>query len=101
MVTIGCVKCPNCGKKLFFYDSVNRKVKSKYGLHYFITLRRLKCKNCHSVHREIPDCIFPYKRYESFIIEGILEGLIDYNTIGFEDFPCEQTIKRWLALYQK
>lgn len=56
---------------------------------------RLRCCNCHAVHRELPDFIFPYKQYEADIIIGVLEGLITCETLGFEDYPCEMTMIRW------
>ena len=49
-----------------------------------------------SVGRFIENFIFPYKQYESEIIRGVLEGLITCETLGFEDYPCEMTMLRWL-----
>ena len=31
------------------------------------------------------------------VIIGVLEGLITCETLGFEDFPCEMTMFRWLS----
>ena len=45
----------------------------------------------------LPDYILPYKHYESEIIFGVLEGLIDLDTYGYEDYPCETTMNRWRA----
>lgn len=39
--------------------------------------------------------IYPYKQYESEIIDGVIEGLITCDTVGFEDYPCELTMIRW------
>ena len=39
----------------------------------------------------------PYKQYEAEVIIGVLEGLITCETLGFEDFPCEMTMLRWLS----
>jgi hypothetical protein len=36
-------------------------------------------------------------RYESEIIIGVLEGLITCETLGYEDYPCEATMRRWRA----
>ena len=47
-----------------------------------------------SVKRYI-DFLHPYKQYDSEIIDGVIEGLIDSDTLGFEDYPCEMTMKRW------
>ena len=29
------------------------------------------------------------------IVDGVKEGLIDSDTLGFEDYPCELTMKHW------
>lgn len=42
---------------------------------------------------------FPYKQYEAELISGVLEGLITVETLDFEDYPCESTMKRWLDEY--
>ena len=49
-------------------------------------MRRLQCTRCGSVHRELPELIFPYKQYEAEVIIGVLEGFITCETIGFEDY---------------
>ena len=49
------------------------------------------------LHRELTELLFPYKQYESEVITGVLEGLITCETIGFEDYPCEMTMLRWLS----
>ncbi len=87
--------CPKCGGGLIFFDTVKRIVRTKNGLRYTIKLRRFRCSFCGSIHREIPKIIFPYKQYESEIITGVREGLITPDVIGFEDNPCEETMKRW------
>lgn len=51
---------------------------------------------CNSIHREIPPEILPFKQYEKEIVEGVIEGLITSDTLGFEDYPCEMTMKRWI-----
>jgi len=37
-------------------------------------IRRLKCKECGKLHRELPDILLPYKHYRSEIIEEALDG---------------------------
>lgn len=96
MVESGATVCPYCNGELKYYDSVRRIVRTKYGKTTFILLRRLRCNNCRSIHREIPEIIFPFKHYEKEIIIGVVEGLITYNTIGFEDYPSELTMTRWI-----
>lgn len=90
--------CPKCGGHLKYYDSVPRLVRTKYGVKNKVAIRRLRCSQCNSVHREIPEFIFPYKQYEAEIIIGVIEGLIACETIGFEDYPCEMTMMRWRLL---
>ena len=63
----------------------------------WIVIRRLRCTICGSLHRELPEELFPYKQYEAEVIIGVLEGLITCETLGFEDYPCEMTMSRWLA----
>lgn len=90
--------CPKCGGRLKYYDSVDRIVRTKYGCKNKVKIRRFRCYKCRTMHRELPDFIFPYKQYEADIIIGVFEGLITCETIGFEDYPCEMTMLRWRAL---
>lgn len=96
MITDNVSTCPKCGGELKYYDSVKRIVRTKRRITTWFKLRRLRCQTCGALHRELPDYIFPYKQYESEIIIGVLEGLITYETLGFEDYPCEMTMTRWM-----
>lgn len=96
MVSNNVSACPNCGGGLKYYDSVSRIVRTKGGASDYIKIRRLRCADCSGVHREIPDSIFPYKQYEAEVIRGVLSGLITSDAFGYEDFPCEMTMVRWL-----
>lgn len=91
--------CPKCGGELKYYDSVKRIVRTKGGISKTISLRRFKCKECNSIHREIPEDIMPYKQYEAEIVLGVIEGLITCETLGYEDYPCELTMKNWIKKY--
>lgn len=95
MVTNNESTCPNCGGNLKYYDKVKRIVRTKRRKTKWVTIRRMKCKVCGGVHREIPDYIFPYKQYEAEIIRGVLDGIITCETLGYEDYPCEMTMIRW------
>lgn len=75
---------------------ISANVRTKNRKSEFIRIRRLHCQVCGAFHRELPDFIFPYKQYESEIIRGVLDGLITCETLGFEDYPCEMTMLRWL-----
>ena len=89
--------CPKCGGELKYYDRVQRIVRTKNRKTWKFPMRRLRCQGCRALHRELPNQIFPYKQYESEIIIGVLDGLITCETLGFEDYPCEMTMTRWLA----
>lgn len=93
--------CPKCGGELKYYDSVKRIVRTKYGRKTKVNIRRFRCKQCGSMHRELPDFIFPYKQYEADIIIGVIEGLITCETLGFEDYPWWSEVDPWItdALY--
>jgi len=95
MVSFGAEVCPECGGELRFFDKVRRIYWTKRKKVKQSTIRRFKCTKCKKIHREIPDYIIPYKRYESEIIFGVLEGFITPETLGFEDYPCETTMFRW------
>lgn len=95
MVTAEMPFCPKCGGDLKHYDSVRRIVRTKARRTTRVKLRRLRCIGCGALHRVLPDTLFPYKQYEAEVIRGVLEGLITYETIGFEDYPCEMTMARW------
>ena len=88
--------CPKCGGELKYYDSVNRLVRTKYSRKHKLKIRRFRCYKCKTMHRELPDFIFPHKQYEADIIIGVWEGLITCETLGFEDYPCEMTMLRWM-----
>lgn len=95
MILTGETTCPICGGNLRYYDSVNRRVKRKGGVTDILQLRRFRCEQCKRTHREIVADIFPYRQYEREIVVGVLEGYITSETLGFEDFPCEETMLRW------
>lgn len=90
--------CPLCNGKLKYYDTVKRIVLYKYRAKKKVYIRRFKCNSCKKTHRELPDFIYPFKFYDADIIQGFVEGLITYDTPGFEDYPCETTIMRWIKI---
>ena len=95
MVSNNQSTCPKCGGSLKYYDSVKRIVRTKNRATKMIIIRRLKCLECMSLHRELPEYLLPYKQYEVEIILGVIEGLITSDILGFEDYPCEMTMFRW------
>lgn len=96
MVQKGKKICPYCGGVLKHYDKVQRTVRTKFGRSYKLFLTRSYCHDCGSVHRELPNTIMPYKQYEKEIIKGVKTGTITYETLGYEDYPCEMTMLRWI-----
>lgn len=92
-MTVG--NCLMCGDKLKYYDSVRRIVRTNSRKSRWIIVPRYQCMGCRCIRRYLPDYIYPYKQYESEIIDGVIEGLITCNTVGFEDYPCELTMIRW------
>lgn len=99
MITSKDTKCPKCDGKLKYYDKVQRIVRTKNGMSRWIYIRRFRCLECHALHREIPDSIFPYKQYETDIIHGVIDGHISPFQLEYEDYPCEKTMERWIKLY--
>ena len=95
MVINNVSRCPECGGTLKYYDNVKRIVRGKGGKKQCIKIRRVRCIICRRLHRELPEFMVPYKQYETEIIQGVLEGFITSDTIGFEDYPCEMTMLRW------
>ena len=73
--------CPNCGvfAELKYYDRRKRAAINSSGKREIYSLRRLRCMKCKRMHTEIPDCLIPYKRYESAVFEAIHETCITNN----------------------
>ena len=88
--------CPKCRGILTYRDSRPRIRKHEGGGQDFIIIRRFRCENCHSYHNELPDCLLPYKHYETEVISGVLDGVITEQDEESEDFPSLPTIHRWL-----
>jgi len=97
MVREGVTICPRCSGRLLYLDRVKRIQRTKRRETWYVYIRRLKCESCGSSHRELPDEIFPYKQYEAEVIRGVVEGLITSETLGYEDYPCEDTMVLWRA----
>ena len=85
----------DCGGEMKHYDCVKRVVKGRSNSRDFTTIERKKCTVCGRVKRIIPTFLYPHKHYGVEIINGVIDGLITPETLGFEDYPCEITMKRW------
>ena len=64
--------CPCCSEDLKVIASRKRKFKNSSGDTRVLIIRRLRCTNCKRIHHELPDCLVPYKRYESASIERMV-----------------------------
>lgn len=83
-----CV-CPKCKGPLIVRDSKRRQVIMASGEVHTFLLRRLKCKQCNSLHLEFPDFIVPHKHYARDVIDMALAGSLN-------SCPAENsTIYRW------
>lgn len=100
MVRIGETRCPFCGGELKHRDYIWRTVYGKRRSVRKIRVEREICIDCKKVMRTLPDEILPYRRYETEIIFGVIEGLITCETLGYEDYPCEMTMIRWTRKIQ-
>ncbi|MFI3173918.1 MAG: DUF6431 domain-containing protein [Bacillota bacterium] len=89
------LKCPKCNLDLTYYDKVQRIIRTKNRKTEYMHLLRFQCNNCHTIHRQIPKQLFPFKQYESEVIQGVLDGIITSDILGYEDYPCEMTMRRW------
>lgn len=70
-------------------------MKTEGGAKQFIQIERLKCNHCERLHNALPDFLVPYKHYAAEIISGVLDEVISADDLDAEDYPCEQTMKRW------
>lgn len=91
----GKLMCPKCDCNLKRYDCVKRIIRHEGGKKEYILVERYQCPRCKSIHRILPNNLYPYKQYEADIIDGVIEELIDSSILGYEDYPSEATMKRW------
>lgn len=91
--------CPLCGGNLRYYDTVSRIKKTQGGKKNYISVRRLVCSNCKRIHREIPEDILPYCHYSKQIVADVIHEVVTSADLGYEDYPCDMTMKRWRSRY--
>lgn len=87
--------CPDCGALLKHRDYKRRIMKIEGGQKHFIQIERLKCKSCQRLHNALPDILVPYKHYTAEVISGVLDEMVTADDLENEDYPCEETMKRW------
>ena len=87
--------CPFCQGNLCYRDSRPRIRKKEGGRKEQLMIRRVRGSNCHSYHNELPDCLVPYKHYETEVISGVLDKIITPEDLDSEDYPSFGTMFRW------
>lgn len=85
------VPCPCCGERLSVIGSRRRKLVSESGEHRLLIIRPLRCTQCRKIHHELPDCVVPYKRYESACVEQVVSESVSLPTAAADD----STMQRW------
>ncbi|MFD0717269.1 DUF6431 domain-containing protein [Paenibacillus sp. GCM10027626] len=90
------VPSPCCGKELKVIGSRKRKLTSESGEIRVLVVRRLRCSQCRNIHHELPDCVVPYKRYESTCIEQVVSEPEASSTVAADD----ATLRRWKNWFQ-
>lgn len=85
------VPCPCCGGQLVVIGSRQRTCRSDSGERKVLVIRRLRCTTCRRIHHELPDCLLPYKRYESTSVERIVTDSSESADIAADD----STLYRW------
>ena len=92
------IVCPVCGcERLKKKGRRKRRVIKPNGEEIVLKIRRLKCKDCKTIHHELPKLLVPYKRYSAQTIEIIINKT-------YEEVCCENStinrIKAWWANIQ-
>ncbi|WP_080832319.1 MULTISPECIES: DUF6431 domain-containing protein [Cohnella] len=85
------VPSPCCGEALSVIGSRKRKLTSEDGDRRLLVIRRLRCTQCRKIHHELPDCVVPYKRYESACVEQVVSEHAAPSTVAADD----ATLLRW------
>jgi len=91
--------CPICGKPLEYHSWVKRQLKDIADKKVTYNIRVMKCNNIactQKYHRELPDIIIPYRRYDA----NSIETAIDQENPDVLIAPDESTIKRWRAWFK-
>lgn len=87
--------CPDCGTVLRHRDYRKRIMRTEGGAKHSLQMERLDCRQCHRLHNALPDILVPYKHYTAEIISGVLDHVVQAEDLDAEDYPCEETMKRW------
>ena len=82
-----------------YRDSKKRGMKLEGGSRQWLIIHRFKCCSCGRLHNELPDCLVPYKHYQTEIISGVLDGVCTQDDLECEDYPCADTMLLWLKWF--
>lgn len=91
--------CPECQCSLRHRDWRPRICKREGGEKSWIKVERGKCPSCGRLHTILPDKLVPYKQYEADVISGVLDGAVTPDDIDSEDYPCAETMRRWILWF--
>jgi hypothetical protein len=91
------VPSPCCGEELKVIGSRKRISRSATGEVRVLALRRLRCAGCRKIHHELPDCLVPYKRYESTCVEDVVSEEAGVSVVAADD----STLYRWRSWFQE
>jgi Domain of unknown function (DUF6431) len=91
------VPSPCCGEALSIIGSRMRKLASEDGDRRLLIIRRLRCTQCRKIHHELPDCVVPYKRYESACVEQVVSDPVTPSTVAADD----ATLRRWKNWFEE
>lgn len=94
-------KCPICDALLYPRDTKKRIMKKYGGICIHVCIRRLKCRECGKLHSELPDILIPYKHYAAEVIKNVVDEIVTAENLITEDYPCEETMKRWRQWIQR
>ena len=50
---------------------------------------------------ELPDCLLPYKHYQTEIVSGVLDETVTSDDLGYENYPSFMTMLRWLQWFRQ
>jgi len=89
------VPCPCCNNDLKVIGSRKRKVKDSDENKKTLIIRRMRCKNCHKIHHELPDCLVPYKRYGSESIESLFSNELTTSDLAADEATLHR-LRKWL-----
>lgn len=88
MFSVRCaemVPAPCCGEEKRVIGSRKRKIVRGGGDPRVLVIRRMRCCKCRKIHHELPDCIVPFKRYESECLEHVVSQSEAASTVAADE----------------